>query len=60
MIRRRGANTGYGTDARPMFENEENVNMSLKKKSEKLKSILKGVWAFCSYVFVPQRRPKEN
>ena len=24
-------------------------------KSEKLKSILKGVWAFCLYVFVPQR-----
>ncbi len=23
-------------------------------KSEKLKSILKGIWAFCSYVFVPQ------
>lgn len=22
--------------------------------SEKLKSILKGIWAFCSYVFVPQ------
>jgi len=29
-------------------------------KSEKLKSILKGVWAFCSYVFVPQRRPKDE
>ena len=26
----------------------------LKMKSEKLKSILKGLWAFCSYVFVPQ------
>ena len=25
-------------------------------KSEKLKSTLKGIWAFCSYVFVPQRR----
>lgn len=25
-------------------------------KSEKLKSILKGIWAFCSYVFVPQRK----
>ena len=23
-------------------------------KSEKLKSILKGIWAFCSYVFVPR------
>lgn len=23
-------------------------------KSEKLKSILKGIWAFCSYLFVPQ------
>ena len=29
-------------------------------KSEKLMSILKGVWAFCSYVFVPQRRPKDD
>ena len=23
-------------------------------KSKKLKSILKGIWAFCSFVFVPQ------
>ena len=23
-------------------------------KSEKLKSILKGIWAFCSFVFWPQ------
>ena len=29
-------------------------------KSEKLKSILKGVWAFCAYVFVPQRGPKDD
>ena len=29
-------------------------------KSEKLKSILKGVWEFCRYVFVPQRRPKDS
>ena len=29
-------------------------------KSEKLKSFLKGIWAFCSYVFVPQRRPKDD
>lgn len=28
-------------------------------KSEKLKSILKGVWAFCSFVFWPQRRAKD-
>ncbi len=28
-------------------------------KSEKLKAILKGIWAFCSYVFVPQRKEKE-
>lgn len=28
-------------------------------KSEKLKAIAKAVWEFCSYVFVPQRRPKE-
>lgn len=28
-------------------------------KSEKLKSILKGIWAFCSFVFVPQKRPKD-
>ena len=25
---------------------------------ETVKNILKGVWEFCSYVFVPQRRPK--
>ncbi len=24
------------------------------------KSFIKGVWAFCSYVFVPQRRPKDD
>jgi hypothetical protein len=31
-------------------------------KSEMLKSILKGIWAFCSYVFVPQRgrHPKDD
>lgn len=29
-------------------------------KSEKLKSILKGIWAFCSYVFVPQRGRKPH
>lgn len=29
-------------------------------KSEKLKSFLKGIWTFCSYVFVPQRRPKDD
>lgn len=33
---------------------------AFKMKSEKLKSILKGVWAFCSFVFVPQRRPKDD
>ena len=27
-------------------------------KSVKLKSILKGIWEFCSYVFVPRRRPE--
>ena len=25
---------------------------------ERVKAILKGVWEFCKYVFVPQRRPK--
>lgn len=25
----------------------------------KAKAILKGIWTFCSYLFVPQRRPKE-
>lgn len=29
-------------------------------KSEKLKSILKGIWAFCSFVLVPQRRPEDD
>ena len=24
---------------------------------ERVKEILKGIWAFCSFVFVPQRRP---
>ena len=27
---------------------------------EIIRSIIKGVWAFCSYVFVLQRRPREN
>lgn len=25
---------------------------------ERVKEILKGIWAFCSFVFVPQRRPR--
>ena len=25
-----------------------------------VKSIMKGIWEFCRYVFVPQRRPKDN
>lgn len=25
-------------------------------KSEKLKSLLKGNWTFCSFVFVPQKK----
>lgn len=25
---------------------------------ERVKEMLKGIWAFCSYVFIPQRRPK--
>lgn len=28
-------------------------------KSEKIMALVKGVWEFCSYLFVPQRRPKE-
>ena len=27
---------------------------------ERIKEILKGIWAFCSYVFVPQRWPKDD
>ncbi len=27
---------------------------------ERVKEMLKGIWAFCSFVFVPQRRPKTN
>ena len=27
---------------------------------ERVKEILKGIWAFCSFVFVPQRRPKDD
>lgn len=26
----------------------------------KAKAILKAVWEFCSYLFVPQRGPREN
>ena len=29
-------------------------------RSKKIIALVKGLWAFCSYVFVPQRRPKEN
>ena len=28
-------------------------------KSKKIIALAKGVWAFCSYLFVPQRRPKD-
>ena len=28
-------------------------------KSKKIMALVKGVWAFCSYLFVPQRRPKD-
>ena len=28
-------------------------------KSEKIMALVKGVWAFCAYLFVPQRRAKE-
>jgi len=28
-------------------------------KSDKLKAFAKAVWAFCRYVFIPQRRPKD-
>lgn len=28
-------------------------------KGKKIMALVKGVWAFCSYVFVPQRRPKD-
>lgn len=26
---------------------------------ETVKNIMKGIWDFCRYVFVPQRRPKD-
>ena len=29
-------------------------------KSEKLKSFLKGIWSFASYVFIHQRRPPQG
>ena len=29
-------------------------------KSGKIMALVKGVWAFGSYLFVPQRRPKEQ
>ena len=25
----------------------------------RIREIVKGVWAFCSYLFVPQKRPKD-
>ena len=30
-----------------------------KMKSEKLKSVLKGIWAFWEFLFVPQKRAKD-
>lgn len=27
-------------------------------KSGKIMALLKGVWEFCSFLFIPQRRPK--
>ena len=27
---------------------------------ETVKKMLKGIWEFCRYVFIPQRRPKTN
>ena len=42
----------------PFVEHE--VEGVLEVKSKKLKLILKSVWAFCSYGFVPQRRTKED
>ena len=28
-------------------------------KSKNIIALVKGLWVFCSFVFVPQRRPKE-
>ena len=28
-------------------------------KSKKIMALVIGLWDFCSYVFVPQRRPKD-
>ena len=29
-------------------------------KNSRMREFLKGVWQFCSYLFVPQRRPKDE
>ena len=29
-------------------------------KSEKIIALVKGVWEFCSFLFVPQRRPTDG
>ena len=40
----------------PFVEHEvEGVLKMSDIRSKMLKSVLKGIWAFCSYVFVPQR-----
>lgn len=33
----------------------QEVNM----RSKRIIALVKGLWAFCSYVFIPQRRPKD-
>ena len=44
----------------PNFEHEEKgKNLGLEDVMT-FKSFIKGMWAFCSYVFVPQRRPKDS
>lgn len=30
-----------------------------QERNRIMKRLLKGVWAFCSYLFVPQRRPRD-
>ena len=35
------------------------ISDGIEMKSEKIRALVKGVWAFCDYLFVPQRRTKE-
>ena len=44
----------------PLEEDEIMVKQKMgSMKSKKIIALAKGVWAFCSYLFIPQRRPKD-